>query len=106
MPDVNKMELQLKSQDVRMNGLERALDSIKKSVDPNLVKRVDNLEKAVAALTAAMATKKDVKSVEQSVKDEGDKAIKAAMQQVEKANLAGKLIVLEARIKILESRVR
>ncbi len=105
MPDVNKLELQLKSQDMRMASLERAIDSLKKSVlDSPLAKRIDALEKNVAVLTATMATKKDAKSEAEIVKANAEKMLKAAMADIDKLNLHTKLVVLEARLHALEGR--
>jgi hypothetical protein len=122
-PDINKLELQVKSHDPRIAGLERSVEALRKanatSADAGLAKRMDALEKTVLALQAAVALKKDAKTVDQQAADwmakvqqanklqydlamkEQQKIMKAAMADVEKMKVDARLNVLEAQVKAL-----
>jgi hypothetical protein len=124
-PDINKLELQVKSHEPRIAGLERSVEAVRKAnatPDPGLAKRIEALEKTVLALQAGLALKKDAKTLDQQavaeeakfkalVKAESDAALKeankimkAAIAEVEKQKLDIRLKVLEGQVMGLISR--
>jgi hypothetical protein len=125
-PDINKLELQVKSHESRIAGLERSVDALKKpgaiSADAGLTKRIDALEKTVLALQAAVALKKDAKTADQqaaadiakiqamakaeadAATKEGQKVIKAAVAEMEKMKVDVRLRLLEEQVKGLLTR--
>src|SRR5690349_15440191 len=91
MMPVDKVELLLKSLEKRVNDVEKHIQKAPAG-DPNLmVKRVNELEKAVAQLKESLAGKKDQKSEEQQLE-------KKAMKIMKDLNLDQKLKILETKL--------
>ena len=125
-PDINKLELQVKSHEPRIAGLERSVDALRKSTansgEAGLAKRIDTLEKTVLALQAGLALKKDAKTLDQlaaaeeakfkalakaqsdAALKEAQKQMKASMAEMEKMHLDIRLNVLEGQVTSLLSR--
>jgi len=118
-PDINKLELQLKSHEPRIAGLERSVEALRKAnatPDAGLAKRIDALEKTVLALQAAVALKKDAKTVDQQAaadeakykalaKSESDAALKEAQKQMKASMAEVEKLKLDIRLKVLEGQV-
>ena len=87
---VDKTELLLKSLEKRVNDVEKHIQKAPAG-DPNLVvKRVNELEKAVAQLKEGLAGKKDQKSEEQRLE-------KKAIKIINDLHLEQKLKIMEAK---------
>ena len=119
----------MKATDVRLTGVERAIDGLKKSgSDPGLPKRIADIEKSVAALSASVAasikelqtaikevqtalgTKKDVKTPEQieaKIQAQMQAQIKAQMDAtLKEARASAKTYVAEAEKTIVDTRIK